>query len=137
MCSRLTTASTVLIAPTTPTTPTRAARLFWIKYNPQEWQGMYSELSDEEYGLFHRIMGKFWATPGNRMTMTDLLTDLRVKPGSRRQKVLLGLMGYALKEDSEGRLYITAIDEAFSAAIDRSKSASFAAKAKHDRQTTA
>ena len=120
---------------TTPTTPTKAARLFWIKYNPQEWQGMYSELTDEEYGLFHRIMGKLWATPGNRLTLAELLIDLRVKAGSRRHKTLLGLMGYALKEDPEGRLYITAIDEAFSAATDRSKSASFAAKAKHDSQT--
>ncbi len=114
----------------TTTTP-KAARLFWIKYNPQEWQGMYSELSDEEYGLFHRIMGKLWATPGNRLALAELLIDLRVKPGSRRHKTLTGLMGYALKEDAEGKLYITAIDEAFSAAIERSKSASFAAKVKH------
>jgi hypothetical protein len=118
------------------TKPAKTARLFWIKYNPQEWQGMYSELSDEEYGLFHRIMGKLWATPGNRLTLPGLITDLRIKAGSRRHKVLLGLIGYALKEDADGKMYITAIDEAFSAAIDRSKSASFAAKAKHDQATT-
>jgi hypothetical protein len=97
----------------------KAERLFWIKYNPTEWHGMYSELSDEEYGIFHRIVAKLWATPGNRLSLESLLTELRLNADSPRASIVKGLIGYALKEAPDGLLYVAAIDEAFAGAAER------------------
>jgi hypothetical protein len=100
-------------------TKPKAERLFWIKYNPTEWHGMYSELSDEEYGIFHRVVAKLWATPGNRLSLQSLLTELRLKADSPRALVITGLIGYALRETPDGLLYVAAIDEAFAGAAER------------------
>lgn len=111
-------------------TTIKADRLHWIKYNPNEWQGRYGELTDEEYGLFHRIIARLWATPGNRLTTEDLLIGLRVKPNSKRARLLQGLIGYALQVDGDGLLFVSAIDDAFADATRRSKAGSTAANAR-------
>lgn len=110
-------------------------RLFWIKYNPTEWHGMYSELSDEEYGLLHRVAAKLWATPGNRLTLEGLLTDLRIKADSPRASAIRGLVGYALKQSEDGLLFLPAIDDAFTSAISRKKQATTAAAARWTQGT--
>lgn len=109
-------------------------RLHWLKFNPTEWQGSYSELSDEEYGLFHRAIAKLWATPGNRLTFSALLGELRVKPGSKREKVLRGLTGYALREDGEGLLYVPDLDSAVTDAIKRGSAGAAGAAARWKRK---
>ena len=111
----------------TPSSRQKADRLFWLKYNPTEWLGLYPELSDEEYGLFHRIIAKLWATPGNRLRPEALLAELRVKPDSRRAEVIQALTGYALKVSEDGMLYVPAIDEAFSDAVKRGSAGTVAA----------
>lgn len=115
------------------TSTTKADRLYWIKYNPNEWQGMYGELNDEEYGLFHRIIARLWATPGNRLTPEDLLIGLRVKPNSKRARLVQGLIGYALKVDADGLLFVTAIDDAFADATKRGKAGAAGASARWDK----
>lgn len=112
---------------------TATDRLYWIKYNPNEWQGMYGELNDEEYGLFHRIIARLWAAPGNRLSPEDLLMGLRVKPNSKRARLIQGLIGYALKVDAAGMLYVTAIDDAFAEATKRGKAGAAGASARWDR----
>lgn len=116
-----------------PAISTKADRLYWIKYNPNEWQGMYGELTDEEYGLLHRIIARLWATPGNRLTPEDLLTGLRVLPNSRRARLVAGLIGYALKLDADGFLFVTAVDDAFADAIKRGKAGAAGANARWDK----
>jgi len=119
---------------TTPAVPRpKAERLFWVKYNPTEWQGMYSELSDEEYGLFHRVIAKLWATPGNRLNLAALLADLRVKPDSERARVVQGLVGYVLKEAEDGLLYVQAIDDAFADAVKRGSAGTAGAAARWNK----
>lgn len=59
----------------------KAANLSWFKYNPAELLGRYSELSDTEYGLFHRIITKLWLAPGNRLSQQELMQELRIRPG--------------------------------------------------------
>jgi hypothetical protein len=119
-----------------PATGVKADRLFWIKYNPTEWLGMYPELTDEEYGLFHRVIAKLWAIPGNRLSREDLLTELRVKPGSRRDKLITALTGYALKVGDDGRLFVPAIDEAFADAIRRGRAGTAGADARWNKPKT-
>ena len=116
-----------------PAASTKADRLYWIKYNPNEWQGMYGELNDEEYGLFHRIIARLWATPGNRLTPENLLIGLRVLPNSRRARLVAGLIGYALKLDADGLLFVTAIDDAFADATKRGKAGAAGANARWDK----
>lgn len=110
--------------------PPKADKLVWVKYNPTEWQGMYSELSDEEYGLFHRVIAKLWATPGNRLSLVSLLTELRVRPDTKRARIVQGLVGYALKEAEDGLLYVPTIDEAFVDAVRRGTAGTAAANAR-------
>ena len=119
------------------TATTKAEKLYWIKYNPNEWQGMYGELNDEEYGLFHRIIARLWATPGNRLTPADLLIGLRVKPDSKRARLVQGLIGYALKVDADGLLFVTAIDDAFADATKRGKAGAAGADARWSKVSAA
>jgi hypothetical protein len=117
----------------TSATLSKADRLYWIKYNPNEWQGMYGELNDEEYGLFHRIIARLWATPGNRLTLEDLLLGLRATPDSHRAGLVSGLVGYALQRDADGMLFVTAIDDAFSDALKRGKAGSAGGTARWEK----
>lgn len=96
----------------TTTTP-KPAKLHWMKFNPTEWLGMFSELTDEELGLLHRVIAKLWAVPGNRLTEAALLAELRIQSCSPRADVLRGLIGYALKDSGDGMLGIPALNEAF------------------------
>lgn len=114
----------------------KAERLHWIKYNPNEWQGLYGQLTDEEYGLLHRIIARLWATPGNRLGPEDLLTGLRIKTGSKRANLVTGLIGYALKVDAAGLLYLPAIDDAFADALKRGKAGAAGASARWDKVKT-
>jgi hypothetical protein len=109
-------------------------KLFWIKFNPTEWLGMYPQLSYAEYGLFHHVIAKLWATPGNRLPQDLLLSALRLKPGSKDAKLLDGLIGYALMVDDAGQIFIPAIDEAYADAIKRSKDGKNAAEARHKKE---
>ncbi len=112
------------------TAPAKSGKLHWIKFNPTEWLGMFSELSDEEYGLLHRVIAKLWATPGNRMTEAELMTELRLQPDSHRAAVLRGLIGYALRDAGDGTLYIPALDEAFADVARRTADAKRASEAR-------
>ena len=94
-------------------TAPKPAKLHWIKFNPTEWLGMFPELTDEEYGLLHRVIAKLWAAPGNRMSEAALLTDLRLKPDSHRAVILHGLIGYALRDAGDGTLCMPALNDAF------------------------
>ncbi len=114
----------------TPTPRGRPEKLHWIKYNPTEWLGMYPELNDEEYGLFHRIIAKLWSTPGNRLNREALLTELRVPVGSHRAELMAGLIGYALKADDAGGLFVPAIDDAFADVVRRGQAATAGATAR-------
>ena len=62
--------------------------------------------------------------------LDDLLADLRVKPGSRREECLQGLLGYALKQDESGLLFVPALVEAFADAVSRSKAGAAGASAR-------
>lgn len=104
-------------------TAKNADRLHWIKYNPTEWQGQFCDLTDEEYGLFHRVCARLWATSGNRMPLADLMQSMRVPAGSPRAVLIERLMGYALKEGSDGRLHVPVLDEAFADVVKRSTAA--------------
>ena len=110
--------------------PPKSGKLHWIKFNPTEWLGMFPELTDEEYGLLHRVVAKLWALPGNRMTEAALLADLRLRPDSHRAAILRGLIGYALKDAGDGTLFIPALDEAFADVARRVADAKTAAGAR-------
>jgi len=114
--------------------PKKAERLHWIKFNPTEWNGMFSELTDEEYGMLLRVVAKLWATPGNRMTEAQLLADLRLQPDSHRATVLRALYGYALRVEDDGQIFIPALHEAFADAVRRSSQAAGAAAARWSPQ---
>jgi len=103
------------------TRPPKQSNLSWFKYNPAELLGKYNELTDTEYGFFHKVIAKLWATPGNRMTRTELMQELRIRPGAEREGLLDGLIGYALKEDTSGQLFIAALDDAFADATARTE----------------
>jgi hypothetical protein len=98
---------------------------------------MYSELTDEEYGLFHRIIAKLWATPGNRLTRSDLLVELRVSPESHRAELICSLIGYALKADDAGMLFVPTIDDAFADVVRRGEAGTAGAKARWHRSEAA
>jgi hypothetical protein len=110
--------------------PTKPGKLHWLKFNPTEWLGMFPELTDEEYGLLHRVIAKLWAAPGNRMSEAELLADLRLQPASHRANVLHGLIGYALKDAGDGTLFIPALDDAFVEVARRVADAKKAAEAR-------
>jgi len=110
--------------------PQKPGKLHWIKFNPTEWLGMFPEVTDEEYGLLHRVIAKLWAVPGNRITEAALLAELRLQPDSHRAGVLRGLIGYALRVDGDGALFIPALDDAFAEVTRRNADAKKAAEAR-------
>ena len=120
----------------TPPKRTKEDKLPWIKYNPMEVCGSYSELTDAEFGFLHRVISKLWAAPGNRLSREDLMTSLRAKPGSERDQLLEGLMGYALKTTEDGLLFVPLLDEAFSAAVQRGQAARSGAAGRWKAKTT-
>ncbi|MEO5690111.1 MAG: hypothetical protein ABIR54_22350 [Burkholderiaceae bacterium] len=116
------------------TTPLKKPeKLHWIKFNPTEWLGMFPELTDEEYGMLHRVIAKLWAVPGNRLSESDLMTDLRLTPDSHRAALLRGLIGYALKVSNDGLIFIPALHEAFADAVGRSAQAAAASSARWNK----
>jgi len=114
----------------------KPAKLHWLKYNPAEWEGMFPRLTDQEWGLFHRIVARLWATPGNRLSLEGLLSALRERPGGKRAKAIDGLIGYALVKDEAGLLYVPALDDAFSDAIRRCSQGTAAATARWSKTET-
>jgi len=110
--------------------PTKTERLHWIKFNPTEWLGMFPEVSDEEYGMLHKVIARLWAAPGNRLSETNLMASLRLTPESPRAAVLRGLIGYALKVSEDGLIFLPALDEAFLDVATRSKAAATGAAAR-------
>ena len=114
--------------------PLKSEKLYWIKYNPNEWNGMYSELTDAEYGMFHRVIAKLWSTPGNRLTLENLLVELRLIPGSKRARLVERLLGYALKVDPAGQLFVTAVDDAFADASRRGRAGKAGAEARWEKE---
>lgn len=107
--------------PEATTRQPKAANLSWFKYNPAELLGRYDQLTDAEYGLFHRIIAKLWNTPGNRLSQQDLMQGLRIRPGDERDGLLSGLIGYALVLDEADLLHVDALDAAFADAVARTE----------------
>ena len=114
-------------------TSKKPERLHWIKFNPTEWIGMFPDLTDEEYGMLHRVIAKLWSVPGNRLSETDLLASLRLTPESQRAAVLRGLIGYALRVAQDGLIFQPALDEAFTEVVTRSKAAATGAAARWNK----
>lgn len=96
-------------------------RLPWMKFNPTEWMGRCSELSDAELGLFHRVLEKLWATPGNALTKGELMLRMRIRPGDDRERLMESLFGYVLFVDEEGQAHIPELHDALAEAIARSQ----------------
>lgn len=114
----------------------KAERLHWIKFNPTEWLGMFPDITDEEYGLLHKVVAKLWSTPGNRLSEADLLTCLRLTSDSPRAAVLRGLIGYALRVSDDGLVYLPALDDAFAEVMTRSQAAATGAAARWKKSST-
>lgn len=109
------------------------ARLHWLKFNPSEYMGICSGLEDAEIGLFHRIVEKLWATPGNSLLREDLMHRLRIKKGSEAEERFDGLIGCVIFVDESGFVSIPKLQEAFQDAISRSESAKAAAGARWNK----
>jgi hypothetical protein len=106
------------------------SRLFWLKYNPTEWQGRCSALSDAEYGLYHRVIDRLWATPGNRLRKDDIMRRLRIQPATERAECFERLLGVELRISPEDIVDSPELHEEFAAAVTRSSVAGKGGRAK-------
>jgi len=105
-------------------------RLHWIKYNPTEWQGHCSALTDAEYGLYHRAVEKLWVAPGNVLHLDDLRRRLRIEPNTDRSACFDRLLGMELRLSPNKMVDIQVLHEAAAAAIARSTKASLGGQRK-------
>jgi hypothetical protein len=112
---------------------TTDGRLHWIKFNPTEWLGICDGMSDAEFGMFHRVLAKCWATPGNTIPLDDLRRKLRIRDGDERDQLLKGLLGFVLENGPDG-VTIPELQEAFKDAVNRSESGKKAARERWDRK---
>jgi uncharacterized protein YdaU (DUF1376 family) len=112
---------------------TTDGRLHWIKFNPTEWLGICDGMSDAEFGMFHRVLAKCWATPGNTIPLDDLKRKLRIRDSDDRDDVLKGLLGFVLENGPDG-VTIPQLQEAFNDAVNRSESGKKAAKERWGRK---
>ena len=105
--------------------PEAPRNLHWIKYNPSEWQGRCSLLTDAEYGLLHRIVEVLWRTPGNRISRDDLAGRLRLARDPAREAMLDQLIAdQELRMGADGMPDIPFLHDAFNNAVARSENAS-------------
>lgn len=101
----------------------------WIKFNPEEWLGYCDGMTDEELGLFHRIVAKLWKTPSQTMPLDTLRLQLRIKAGDPKDAVLTGMIGLGLVADDD-RISIPPLAAAFEDAVKRSRTAAKGGQAK-------
>jgi len=116
------------------TTTATEGQMPWIKFNPEEWLGYCDGMTDEELGLFHRVLAKLWKTPSLSMPLDTLRLQLRIRAGDPRDQLLTGLIGLGLVADGD-RITIPPLTAAFEDAVKRSRIASRGGQARRDRQT--
>ena len=105
----------------TTATETPQRSLHWLKYNPTEWQGRCSQLSDAEYGLYHRVVEVLWRTDGTKIAKDVLAIRLRLAKDPERAEMLEQLILLQELREEDGMIDIPFLHDEYAQAISRSK----------------
>lgn len=104
--------------------PESPGRLHWLKYNPTEWHGRFCDLSDAEYGLYHRIVERLWRTPGQKLAKDVLAAHLRLSTNAERAAMFERLLLLQELREEAGMIDIPFLHETFAEAVARSAAGS-------------